>query len=403
MKEAVIAGYLRTAQSRSRPSDPARDWFGALRADELLERLLPEVVKRTGIDPGEIDDLVVGSGWGVTENFTLGGRTPVFMANLPERIAAKFVDQACGSSMAGIHIGAMEIQTGNADAVLVAGIEHLTRVPMGMALFEKGIIAPNLRMFTEEKFKHWDMGTTFNMGMTAEKLLARTDFTREEMDAWAVRSHSLACKAREEGFFAGEILAVEARQADGTKMVVDRDQGVREDVNSEDLAKLKPAYKPDGAVTAGNSSPLNAGASSMILMEKEFARKKGIKPLATIRSIGFVGVDPSLMGIGPVPSSLKALGTAGLKPRDVDYWEINEAFSIVPLYAIRELGIDPNRVNVTGGGLALGHPMGASGVRITGTLARILGEKGGRYGLATMCCGGGQGVATVIEREEYDW
>ncbi len=402
MKEVIIAGYLRTAQSRSKPSDPSRDWLGNMRADDLLERLLPEAVKRAGIDPIDIDDLIVGSGWGVTENFTMGGRTPVFMANFPDRIAAKFVDQACGSSMAGIHIGTMEIQTGNAGAVIIAGIEHLTRVPMGMALFEKGIISPNMRLFSEEKYGHWDMLTTFNMGLTAEKLLGQTGFTREEMDAWGVRSHRLAYGAQQGGFFSGEIMPVEAPQSDGSMKVVDRDQGVRENVTMEDMVKLKPAYKPDGAITAGNSSPLNAGASSMILMEKELARKKGIRPLATIRSIGFTGVDPSIMGIGPVPSSRKALAMAGLEVKDIDCWEINEAFSIVTLYAIRELGIDPERVNVMGGGLAIGHPMGASGVRITGTLARILGEKRGRYGLATMCCGGGQGVATVIEREEYD-
>ncbi len=399
MKEAVIAGYLRTGLSKSKPSDPSRDWLGNLRTDEMLERLLPELVKRTGVNPEEIDDFIVGSGWGVTENFTLGGRCPIFMANLPERIAAKFVDQACGSSMAGIHIGTMEIQTGNADMVMVAGIEHLTRVPMGMALYEKGIISPNMRLFTEEQYKHWDMFTTFNMGLTAEKLLAQSEFSREDMDAWGVRSHKLACKAQEDGFFSGEIMPITAPQADGTELIVDRDQGIRQNVNIEDLAKLKPAYKPDGTITAGNSSPLNAGASSMILMEKDLALKKGIRPLATIRSIGFAGVDPSIMGTGPVPASRKALKMAGLEVKDIDYWEINEAFSIVALNAIRELGINPELVNVMGGGLAIGHPMGVSGVRITGTLARILSRKEGRYGVATMCCGGGQGVATVIERE----
>jgi len=403
MKEVVIAGYLRTGQSRSKPSEPSRDWLGNLRADDMMERLLPEVIKRTGISPEEIDDFIVGSGWGVSENFTLGGRCPLFMANLPQRIAAKFVDQACGTSMAAIHIGAMEIQTGNADAVMVAGMDHLTRVPMGMTLFEKGIISPNMRLFSEEKYKHWDMITTFNMGLTAEKLFTQTEFTREDMDAWGVRSHRLACQAQQDGFFSEEIMPVEAPQADGSMLLVDKDQSVRENATMEDMAKLKPAYKPDGAITAGNSSPLSAGVSSMILMEKEFAREKGIKPLATIRSIGFVGVDPTIMGIGPVPSSRKALKLAGLDVKDINYWEINEAFSIVALYAIKELGIDPEYVNVMGGGLAIGHPMGASGIRITGTLARILGKKEARYGVATMCCGGGQGVATVIEHEAYNW
>jgi acetyl-CoA C-acetyltransferase len=192
---------------------------------------------------------------------------------------------------------------------------------------------------------------------------------------------------------------VEAEQGDGKMMVVDRDQAVRGDTTLEQMKDLKPAYKPDGYITAGNSSPLNAAATSMVLMSKETAKKKGIKPLATIRSIGFAGVDPTIMGVGPIPSTKRALKAAGLQVKDIDYWEINEAFAIVTLYSIRELGIDAERVNVMGGGLAIGHPLGATGVRLTGTLARILQAKNARYGVATACCGGGQGVATIIERE----
>ena len=176
---------------------------------------------------------------------------------------------------------------------------------------------------------------------------------------------------------------------------------MREDVTVEGMAGLKPAFKPDGVITAGNSSPLNAGATSMLLMSKETAKKKGIKPLATIRSIGFAGVDPTIMGHGPVPASKKALDKAGLKAADIDFWEINEAFCIVALNCIQQLGLDPQTVNVMGGGTAIGHPLGATGIRLTGTLARILNVKGGRYGCANACVGGGQGVATIIEREEY--
>jgi acetyl-CoA acyltransferase len=182
-------------------------------------------------------------------------------------------------------------------------------------------------------------------------------------------------------------------------MVVNRDQAVRDDATLEGMKDLKPAFKPDGVITAGNSSPLNAAATSMILMSKETAKKKGIKPMATIRSIGFAGVDPTIMGVGPVPASRKALEKAGLKAKDIDYWEINEAFCIVVLNCIKELGIDPDRINVMGGGTAIGHPLGATGIRLVGTLARILKAKGGRYGLANACVGGGQGVATIIERE----
>lgn len=399
MREVVIAGYLRTAQSRSRPNEPARDWFGQIRADELLARLLPELIQRTGISAEAIDDFIVGSARGVAEQWSYGGRLPIFLANLPYTIAAKFVDQQCGSAMAGIHIGFMEIAMGFAEIVMVGGMEHMTRVPMGPTLREKGIIVTNPRLTSDPIYQHWDITTAMNMGLTAEKLFAQTGFTREDLDRWGARSHQLATRAYKEGFFKDEILPIEVEQADGKKMIVDRDQSVREDATVEGMRDLKPAFKPDGVITAGNSSPLNAGATAMILMSKEVAKEKGIQPLATIRSIGFAGVDPTIMGVGPVPASRKALAKAGLQVSDIDYWEINEAFCIVVLHCIKELGIHPDRVNVMGGGTALGHPLGATGIRLVGTLARILQVKGGRYGLATACVGGGQGVATIIERE----
>jgi acetyl-CoA acyltransferase len=397
MREVVIAGYLRTAQSRSRPKDPGRDWFHKLRADDLLTRLLPELIMRTGVEPNEIDDFIVGSATGVNEQWTYGGRFPIFLANFPEKIPAKFVDQQCGSAMAAIHIGFMEIAMGFADIVMAAGMEHMTRVPMGGG--PPGAIAPNTRLFSDGALKHWDIMTTMNMGLTAEKLFSQTDFTREDMDRWGARAHQLAAKAQAEGFFDGEILPVEAEQADGTAMFVDRDQAVRNDATVDGMKDLRPAFKEDGVITAGNSSPLNAGATSMMLMSKEAAEKRGIKPLAAIRSIGFAGVDPTIMGTGPVPASRMALEKAGLQVKDIDYWEINEAFCIVALNCIKELGIDPDRVNVMGGGTAIGHPLGATGIRLVGTLARVLDVKGGRYGCANACVGGGQGVATVIERQ----
>lgn len=396
MQEVVIAGYLRTAQSRSRPADPGRDWLHKLRGDELVAKLIPELLNKTGVEPSELDDFIIGSAMGVSENWTYGGRVPVFLANLPEETPAKFVDQQCGSAMAASHIAYMEIATGNADVVMTAGMEHMTRVPMGGG---GDAIKINMSLFTDEAYKHWDVGTAMNMGFTAEKLFAQTDFTKEDMDKWALRSHQLTAKAQEEGFFKGEILPIEAEQADGTTMVVETDQAVRPTTTLEGLAGLRPAYKEDGVITAGISSPLNAGASTLLLMSKEAAQKKGIKPLATIRAIGFAGVDPTIMGAGPVPASQKALKMAGLEVGDIDYWEINEAFCIVTLNCIAELGIDPEKVNIKGGGTAIGHPLGASGNRLVGTLARILQEKGGRYGIANACCGGGQGVAMIIENE----
>ena len=397
MRDVVIAGYLRSAQSRSRPNDPGRDWFHKLRADDMLGKLLPELLKRTKISSEEVDDFLVGCAQGVGEQWTYGGRMPIFLSDFPETIPAKFVDQQCGSAMAAVHIGFMEIAMEFADIVLAAGMEHMTRVPMGGG----GAITPNPALFQEERYAHWDVMNAMNMGLTAEKLFAQTDFTKEDMDRWGVRAHQLAEKAQNEGFFKDEILPIEAEQADGSMMVVDTDQAVRAGATLEAMATLKPAFKADGVITAGNSSPLNAGVTSMLLMSKETARKKGITPLATIRSLGFAGVDPTIMGVGPVPASRMALEKAGLEVKDIDYWEINEAFCIVALNCIKELGIDPERVNVMGGGTAIGHPLGATGIRIVGTLARILAAKDGRYGVATACCGGGQGVATVIEREQY--
>ncbi|MCU0540354.1 MAG: acetyl-CoA C-acetyltransferase [Desulfobacterales bacterium] len=403
MRDVVIAGYLRTALSRSRPTEPARDWFCKMRADELLAKLLPELIRRTGVKAEEIDDFLVGCAVAVGEQWGYGGRIPIFMANLPKTIPAKFVDQQCGSSMAGVQIGFMEIAMNFADTVLVGGMEHMTRVPMGMTQVERGLIVPHMGLFLDPALSHWDMMTSMNMGLTAEKLVAQTKFSREEMDQWGVRSHALAVKARKEGFFDGEILPIDAEQADGSVLKVATDQAVRDDATIESMRALKPAFKKDGVVTPGNSSPLNAGATAMILMSKEAAKKKGIRPLATLRSIGFAGVDPTIMGAGPVPASRKALEKADLKAADIDFWEINEAFCVVALNCIKELGIDPEKVNVMGGGTAIGHALGATGIRLVGTLARILSLKGGRYGCANACVGGGQGVATIIEKETYDW
>ena len=403
MKEVVIVDYLRTAQSRARPNDPARDWFCKMRGDELLAKILPELIKKTGIDAKEIDDFLVGCATAVGEQWSYGGRFPIFLANLPETIPAKFVDQQCGSTLACIQIAFMEIAQDFADIVLVGGYEHMTRIPMGGYTVDRGMIAPNLGLFTNQDYFHWGIMTAMNMGLTAEKLFAQTDFTKEDMDKWGVRSHNLAEKAQAEGFFDGEIMPIEAPQDDGSVMTVNTDQAVRQNATLEDMTGLRPAFKKDGVITAGISSPLNAAATSMVLMSKETAKKKGLKPLATIRSIGFAGVDPTIMGAGPVPASKMALEKAGLEASDIDFWEINEAFAIVALNCIKELGLDPETVNVMGGGIAIGHALGATGIRLTGTLARILNEKNGRYGCANACVGGGQGVAVIIEREEYDW
>ena len=401
-REAVIVDYLRSPFSRSRPREPERDVFNSERMDDVAAMLVKELITRTGIKPDDIDELIAGTAqpWG--EQMMFGGRNIAFLAELPVGVAAQHVDRQCASSMSAVHTAAMEIALGYSDIVISCGIEHMTHVPMGGAGGgdpSLSPVKPNEKLFTDPRFQKYEFLTAMNMGLTAEKLLKHTSFTREDMDKWSLRSHQRATQALEEGFFKGEIMPVEVTLADGTKQVIDHDVSIRANTTMEALAQLNPAYLPDGQVTAGNSSPLNAGATAMILMSKEKAAAYNLKTMATIVSLGWAGVDPSMMGLGPIPASRKALKHAGLEVDDIDFWEINEAFAIVTLNAIKELGIDPEKVNVKGGAVALGHPLGATGTRLVGTLARILNIEGGTYGLATPCVGGGQGVATIIKKE----
>ncbi|MDD5748920.1 MAG: acetyl-CoA C-acetyltransferase [Actinomycetota bacterium] len=396
MEEAVIVDFLRIPFSRSRPADPQRDAYNNLRMDEALSKVIKKIVERTNINPKEIGDVITGCSMQMREHYMMGGRTIIMLADLPVEVPAQGTDRVCISGMSGIHQGAMEIMLGYSDIVIASGMEHMTHVPMD-ARFNPDLMSVNPRFGTDESMKKYDLMTALSMGLTAEKLFSQTNFTRKEMDEWSVGSHQKAAAAYEEGYFADELLPMEVTDAEGNKTIVDKDLSVRPDTTLEALSQLKPAFRPDGQITAGNSSPLNAGVSSVLLMSAEKAKASGLKPLAKIISMGWAGVEPSVMGKGPVPASKKALEHAGLKPEEIDYWEINEAFSIVALYAIRELGIDPERVNVKGGAVAIGHPLGASGPRLTGTLARILKEKGGKYGAATLCGGGGQGGTVIIE------
>lgn len=402
-KDVVIVDYLRSSFSRSRPREPERDVFNSVRMDDVAAELIKELIKRTGIKPDDFDELHAGTAqpWG--EQMMFGGRNIAFLAELPFSVAATHIDRQCGSSMSTVHTAAMEIALGYSDIVISCGIEHMTHVPMGGPGGgdpSLSPIKPNEKLFMDPRFQKYELMTAMNMGLTAEKLLKHTDFTREDMDNWALRSHQRAAKALEDGFFKDEIMPVEVTMADGTRQVIDHDVAIRPTTTIEALAGLNPAYIPDGQVTAGNSSPLNAGATAMILMSREKAVEYNLKPLAQVISMGWAGVDPSMMGLGPVPASRKALKHAGLEVKDIDFWEINEAFSIVTLNAIKELGIEPEKVNVNGGAVAIGHPLGATGTRLVGTLARTLKIKGGTFGLATPCCGGGQGVATIIKRED---
>ncbi len=395
-REVVLVDYLRSPFSRSKPKNPDKDLLNGWRMDKLAGNLANEIIKRTGINPEEIDEFIVGTSQPILETYTAGGRFPVFLAKLPVKIASQQVDTACGSSFNGVRTAAMSIASGFADVIFVAGTEHMTHVPMDGG----GATKPPMEIWTDPQYQYLDPHNMLSMGLTAEKLLLETTFTKKAMDEFAVQSHQKAFQAQKDGYFKDEIYPVDIKSADGSTQVFDYDACVRGDTNMETLATLKPAYRqPDGKITAGNSSPMNAGATCMLMMSREKASQLGLKPMASFISFGVAGVEPSLMGKGPVPATWKALKNADMKIGDIDYFEINEAFSIVPMYAMQELGILPDKVNVHGGALAIGHPLGASGVRLIGTLARILKEKGGTYGSASMCCGGGQGVACIIKTE----
>ncbi|MHA1298640.1 MAG: acetyl-CoA C-acetyltransferase [Candidatus Helarchaeota archaeon] len=396
MKEVVIVDYVRTAFSRSRPRQPERDVFNSLRADDLAGICIEELIKRTKINPEDIGDCLTGCAFPIGENWMYGGRTVSLIGKLPLSVPAMGIDRQCASSQSTIQIGVMEILTGYSDIVISGGMEHMTHHPMGVGVNPSPKIGQHPSGF--------EAGIAINMGLTAEKLFKVANeeglnITKEDMDKWGLRSHELAAKAVKEGFFKDEIIPVEVELADGTKKVIDVDQSIREGGTLEKMAALKPAFKRKGVITAGNSSPLNAGAAFMMLMSREKADEYNLKPLATIKSMGWAGVDPSIMGVGPVPASQKCLDHVGMKVEDIDVWEINEAFAIVTLYAIKKLGINPDIVNVKGGAIALGHPLGASGTRLTGTLARILHWNKKKTGLANLCVGGGQGSAIIIERE----
>ncbi|MHA2392226.1 MAG: acetyl-CoA C-acyltransferase [Promethearchaeota archaeon] len=421
LKEVWLIDYARTAFSRSRPRQPERDVFGEIRGDELLATLLmkffDEKLADKGITKEDIDELTIGSAMGVGENWAYGGRNAAFLANFPFRTSAMFVDKQCGSAGAGMHVGIMEIMTGFSKCVLSTGVEHMTRVSM-----QNTHITPNLKMI--DKKSEWfrpkyDFMVTSNMIQTAQKLYEEEmpAFTKEDLDKFGVRAHNLTVENTEKGWFNGEIIPIEGHVEGNVeeKMMVDRDMAARKST-LEGVGGLRRLSRPffleknggkegyekregtkEGVITAGNSSPLNAGATACILMEAEEAKKRGLEPLARIVSIGYAGVDPTVMGRGPVPASERALEYAGLTADDIDYWEINEAFCVVALNCMKAFNIPEERVNVMGGSSAIGHPLGATMIRLPGTLARILKDKKAKYGIANACVGGGQGIATLIE------
>ena len=371
---AVIAGYARS------PFTPAKK--GALaksRPDDVAAAVVDRLLSDTGIDPSLVDDLVVGCAFPEAEQGYNLARIITFLSELPETVPGVTINRFCGSSMQAIHDAAARVNAGHGDAFIAGGVESMTRIPM--TGFNP---MPNPNLPSE---------TMTSMGVTAENLSKLHKIGREEQEQFAIESHARASAAREAGSFAEEIVPIETPS--GT---VDQDGCIRPGTDSEALARLRPAFDAKGTVTAGTSSPLTDGAAFVFVCSEEFAAEHGLEPMARIKSAAVSGCAPEIMGIGPVEASKKALARAGLSLGDIDIVELNEAFAAQSLAVIGELGLDHDKVNLEGGAIALGHPLGASGARITGKAAQLLKRKGGKHALATLCVGGGMGMATVLEQ-----
>lgn len=371
---AIIAGYARS------PFTPAKK--GALaksRPDDVAAAVVDRLLSDTGIDPSLVDDLVVGCAFPEAEQGYNLARIITFLSELPETVPGVTINRFCGSSMQAIHDAAARVNAGHGDAFIAGGVESMTRIPM--TGFNP---MPNPNLPSE---------TMTSMGVTAENLSKLHKIDREEQEQFAIESHARASAAREAGSFAEEIVPIETPS--GT---VDQDGCIRPGTDSEALARLRPAFDAKGTVTAGTSSPLTDGAAFVFVCSEEFAAEHGLEPMARIKSAAVSGCAPEIMGIGPVEASKKALDRAGLSLEDIDIVELNEAFAAQSLAVIGELGLDHDKVNLEGGAIALGHPLGASGARITGKAAQLLKRNGGKHALATLCVGGGMGMATVLEQ-----
>jgi 3-oxoadipyl-CoA thiolase len=399
-REAWIVSAVRT---------PVGRYGGALarvRPDDLAAIAIKAAVERSGIDPGALEDVILGCANQAGEDNRNVARMAALLAGLPVEIAGQTVNRLCGSGLQAINSAAHAIMVGDGDAFVAGGVESMTRAPYVMAKPESPYDRGNREMydttlgwrFTNPRLAQ--MHHPYSMGETGENVAERCIVTREEQDEFALRSHERAVAAIEEGRFTNQIVPVMVPQPKGEAIFVERDEHPRADTSLEALARLRPAFREGGTVTAGNSSGINDGASATVMVSRDFAEREGLKPMARVLSTAVAGVDPAVMGLGPIPATRKALERAGLNVGDLDLIELNEAFASQSIVVMRELGLDPERVNVNGGAIALGHPLGMSGARLITMLSHELGRTGKRYGLATMCIGVGQGIATIIERIE---
>ena len=384
MPTAVIVDAVRTAVGRR--NGQLKDWHPVDLAAETLEAL----VARNDLDPALIEDVIMGCVMQVGEQSLNVARNAALAAAFPESVVGTTVDRQCGSSQQAAHFAAQSVIAGANDIVIAAGVEVMTRVPMGASV-QSG---PGFPFGPKLMERYAAVGGLVPQGISAELIADKWDLSREDLDAFSLQSHQRAARAIEEGRFENEIIPVTG--ADGGTFT--RDEGVRPDSSLEKLASLKPAFKPDGKVTAGNSSQISDGAAALLIMTEEKANELGLRPRARFHSFALAGVDPITMLTGPIPATDKVLGRAKLKLSDIDLVEINEAFASVVLAWEKEHHPDMARVNVNGGAVALGHPLGCSGAKLMTTLLNELERTGGRYGLQTMCEGGGMANATIIER-----
>ena len=378
--------------------------LAAVRPDDLAAAAIKSVVEQSGIDPATIEDVILGCANQAGEDNRDVARMALLLAGLPVEVGGVTVNRLCGSGLQAVNSAAHAIAVGDGDVFIGGGVESMTRAPYVMAkpatAFDRG---PRELEDTTLGWRFVNpalaaMHYPYSMGETAENVAERWTVDRERQDAFALDSHRKAVAAIEDGRFDSQIVAIPVAQKKGPPVVIDRDEHPRADSTTEALAKLRPAFRENGSVTAGNSSGINDGASAVLLVESERAQELGLRPMVRIVSTAVAGVDPAVMGYGPVPATRKALDRAGIGVDDLDLIELNEAFASQSLVCIDELGLDPAKVNVNGGAIALGHPLGMSGARLITMLSHELCRTGGRWGLATMCIGVGQGIATIVER-----
>ncbi len=384
MKRAVIVDCVRTPVGRAHKD---KGVFREVRSDDLAVQVVQALIERTGINPDEVEDVVLGNTQQQGEQGMNAARIVSLMAGLATHTGGTTVNRLCGSSLQAINQASHAIMAGFEDVQIVGGLEHMQHIPMDAG------VNLNPKMF------HRTSKGALAMGVTAEFLAQTQGISREEQDKFALRSHKLASEAWKKGEFKREMVPVYGRDEAGNRILVDFDQCVRADASMESLAALKPAFMPGmGTVTAGNSSPLNDGAAALLVMSEDKAKELGLKPMVRVVATAVVGVDPAVMGTGPVPATKKALKRAGMQLADIDVIELNEAFASQAIACMRMLKLDESKVNVRGGSVAIGHPLGASGARITTTLVNNMVDRGANLGLATMCIGVGQGIATIFER-----